>query len=109
MVDETSITFKEEITLDGEHDEINSIEVISICSNGTQLVLMTPSKILIFNHEDGKNLLDENVSSSELIMTYDVSDGYFYHSDVACYGWLKRFKIRGFKEPLKHQKSAGDT
>ena len=69
---------------------------------------MTPKKIVLCSHDQGKRLLSDQVNSSALIMSYDSSDGYFYHSDVACYGWLYKLKITGFKEPTKKPKGAKD-
>ena len=37
------------------------------------------------------------MNSTALISTYDPKENKYYHMDAACYSWLKRWSVNGFK------------
>ena len=39
----------------------------------------------------------EHVNSTSYITVYDAKEQWYYYMDAACYSWLKRCKIQGFK------------
>ena len=50
-----------------------------------------------FNMSTGVRRRKEHLNSTALISTYDRTDNYYYHMDAACYSWIKRFNLAGYK------------
>ena len=69
----------------------------SITCNSAVLVFHSNHNLHIFDMATGVRTRKEHLNSTPLISTYDPRDNYFYHMDAACYSWLKRFKLNGYK------------
>jgi hypothetical protein len=51
----------------------------------------------IFDTVTGIRRKKEHYNSTNLISCYDPSSNYYYQMDAACYSWLKRFQLSGYK------------
>ena len=69
----------------------------SIACNGQTLLFHSNHYIHCFDLSTGIRRRKEHINSTALISTYDPSDNYYYHMDAACYSWLKRFNLSGYK------------
>ena len=69
----------------------------SIACNGAVLIWHSMHRWHMFDVVTGTRFKKEHMNSTSLISTYDAKDNYYFHMDAACYSWLKRWKISGFK------------
>ena len=51
----------------------------------------------VFDCGTGVRRKKEHYNSTSLISTYCTRSNYYFHMDAACYSWLKKFKLSGFK------------
>ena len=74
---------------------------MTIAVSKTDLVICNRTQgELVFCFATGELKWQHPIDDSNLIQTFDPVNNFFYNMDIACYGWLKRYKIKGF-EALK--------
>ena len=69
----------------------------SIACNGQVLIWHSNHNWHVFDMSTGVRVYKEHMNSTALISTYDPKENKYYHMDAACYSWLKRWCINGFK------------
>ena len=69
----------------------------SIACNGQTLLWHSNHNWHAFDLSTGVRVLKEHMNSTALISTYDAKENTYYHMDAACYSWLKKWKVSGFK------------
>ena len=69
----------------------------SIACNGEILIFHSNKHMHFFDMSSGIRMKKEHINSTALITTYDAKTNFYFQMDAACYSWLKKCKIRGFK------------
>lgn len=69
----------------------------SIACNGSVLLFHSSHYMHVFDCATGVRKKKEHYNSTSLISTYCNRANLYFHMDAACYSWLKKFKISGFK------------
>ena len=69
----------------------------SIACNGRVLLFHSAHNMHVFDMGTGVRTLKEHYNSTALISCYDTKLNSYFHMDAACYSWLKRFELAGFK------------
>jgi len=69
----------------------------SIACNNEVLIFWTAHNFHVYSVSTGVRLKKEYVNSTSYITTYDAKENWYYFMDAACYSWLKRTKVSGFK------------
>ena len=69
----------------------------SIACNGNVLLFHSNHYMHVFDCGTGVRRKKEHYNSTSLISTYCTRSNYYFHMDAACYSWLKKFKLSGFK------------
>ena len=69
----------------------------SIACNGDLLIFWTAHNFHVYDMATGVRKKKEHVNSTSFITVYDAKENWYYYMDAACYSWLKRCHIVGFK------------
>ena len=69
----------------------------SIACNQETLLWWTAHNFHVYEYTTGIRKQKENVNSTSYISFYDARENWYYYMDAACYSWLKRCRIPGFK------------
>lgn len=69
----------------------------SLACNGAVLIWHSSHRFHIFDMATGIRFKKDHLNSTALISTYDAKENYYFHMDAACYSWLKRWRVEGFK------------
>ena len=75
----------------------------SIACNGSILLWHSANYMHVFDTVTGIRRKKEHYNSTNLISCYDPRSNYYFQMDSACYSWLKRFQLSGYK-PLQPSK-----
>ena len=69
----------------------------SIACNGELLIFWTAHYFHVYEMSTGMRKKKDHVNSTSFITVYDAKENWYYYMDAACYSWLKRCRINGFK------------
>ena len=69
----------------------------SMACNQEVLIWWSAHYFHVYEYATGIRKRKEHVNSTSYITFYDAKENWYYFMDAACYSWLKRCKIAGFK------------
>lgn len=69
----------------------------SMACNGEVLLWWSAHYFHVYEMSTGIRKKKEHCNSTAFVTTYDAKENWYYYMDAACYSWLKRCKIAGFK------------
>ena len=65
--------------------------------NGSVLLWWSAHNFHVYDLSNGVRNKKEHINSTSMVSCYDAKEMWYYYMDAACYSWLKRRKIEGFK------------
>ena len=69
----------------------------SIACNNDVLLWWSAHYFHVYDCSNGQRKKKEHCNSTSYITVYDPKENWYYYMDAACYSWLKRCKVNGFK------------
>lgn len=69
----------------------------SIVCNGQVLIWHSNHNWHVFDCSTGVRIRKDHMNSTALVSAYDAKENWYYHMDAACYSWLKKWRVSGFK------------